>query len=176
MGPTSGPMDFILQGPLYGPLCKVGLKLRPTSSPSGLNSKRAPSVKWPWVVSHGTKPLPNHTLQNLDHSVHLSKFGWFCSPLHSYYLTVWGVANLKFAKQRSTFKVGDDERHSARARRFLGSCCCVGKSGVDSRQGAGGAAAAGMALPSNYTDSGRPSAPYPRAGWYLSFASHRSLM
>jgi hypothetical protein len=41
LGPTSVPMDFILQGPLYSPLCKVGLKLRPTSSPSGINSKWA---------------------------------------------------------------------------------------------------------------------------------------
>ena len=54
-GPTSGPMDFKLQGPLYGPLCKVGLKLRPTSSPSRFNSKWAqlqmgPNIKWPLVL------------------------------------------------------------------------------------------------------------------------------
>jgi hypothetical protein len=36
-----------LQGPLYGPLCKVGLKLRPTSSPSGLNSKWALILRCP---------------------------------------------------------------------------------------------------------------------------------
>jgi hypothetical protein len=52
LGPTSGPMDFILQGALYGPLCKVGLKLRPTSSPSGLDSKwtelqMSPNIKRP---------------------------------------------------------------------------------------------------------------------------------
>jgi len=54
LGLPSGPMDFILQGPIYGSLCKVRLKSRPTSSSNGLNSKWAqlqmgPNIKWPSV-------------------------------------------------------------------------------------------------------------------------------
>ena len=52
MGPTNGPMDFILQGTKAGPCSKVGIKLGPKSPPDGLKNGWAeqllgPNIKWP---------------------------------------------------------------------------------------------------------------------------------
>ena len=65
MGPTNGPMGFILQGPKAGPSCKVGLKLGPKSRPDGLNSGWAEQGMGPNKAALMSLPLLEANVQHV---------------------------------------------------------------------------------------------------------------
>jgi hypothetical protein len=52
-------MDFILQGPLYGPLCIVGLKVEAHFNSKWAQLQIGPNIKRPYVVFSNSTHIPN---------------------------------------------------------------------------------------------------------------------